>query len=186
MTAKEEFREIASNYISRCGMPDLLDMLENTDFYTAPASTRFHGSHEGGLVEHSVNVFHALWKMTKETYDAETIAIVALFHDICKMGYYTVEYRNTKDERGNWIKVPYYSVNDRLPFGHGEKSVFMIQDFMKLNLDEAMAIRWHMGLSVDKESYQTMSKAFNEFPLAVYLHMADLEATYVMDKKGTL
>lgn len=184
MDAKEEFREIASDYICRDGLSNLLDMLESTDFYIAPASTRFHGSHEGGLVQHCVNVFHALWDLAKEEYDGETIAIVALFHDICKMGYYKVDYRNTKDERGQWIKVPYYTVDDKLPFGHGEKSVFMIQDFMKLNLEEAMAIRFHMGGFIEKDLYPTLSKAYGEFPLAVYLHMADLKATYMMDQKG--
>lgn len=184
MTAKEEFIEIAKKCICRDGLNELLHTLERFDFYTAPASTRFHGSHEGGLVQHCVNVYDALVGLAGNEYSAETIAVVALFHDICKMGYYTVEYRNTKDDNGKWIKVPYYGVNDKLPFGHGEKSVFMIQDVMKLGLEEAMAIRWHMGGFTDKEQYQTLSKAYNEFPLAVYLHMADLRATYMMDKKG--
>ena len=180
MTAKEEFRSIVAAYITRDGISETMDHLERTDFYTAPASTKYHDSEEGGLVKHSIKVFKCLLEITSgKGFDKESLAIVALFHDFCKIGFYTVEYRNTKDERGQWIKVPFYGVKDLMPFGHGEKSVFMVLQYMKLSAEEAMAIRWHMGGFEPKESYGTMSEAYGQFPLAVYLHMADLMATYV-------
>lgn len=176
---KDRFEMLAKKYIQRDGIKDLLSSLDRSDFYTAPASTRFHDSHEGGLVEHSLKVFEAL-KDDVEAYDLgfdmETVAIVSLFHDICKIGFYKTEMRNTK-ENGKWIKVPYYTVEDKLPIGHSEKSVILLQQFMKLKVDEILAINAHMG-GWDKRDF-IVSNTFEECPLAVYLHMADLKATYL-------
>lgn len=170
---RERFIDTVRAYVKRDGVETLLTYLDKSDFYTAPASTKYHDSEEGGLCKHSLKVFA---KMTKDGV-TESKAIVSLFHDICKVGFYKIEYRNSK-ENGVWVKVPYYTVDDRLPYGHGEKSVLMIQEFMKLTLDEAMAIRWHMGGFEPKENYGYLSKAFTEFPLALELHIADLKATY--------
>lgn len=170
---RERFIDTVRAYVKRDGVETLLRYLDKSDFYTAPASTKYHDSEEGGLCKHSLNVFA---KMTKDGV-TESKAIVSLFHDLCKVGYYKVDYRNSK-ENGVWVKVPYYTVDDRLPYGHGEKSVLMIQEFMKLTLEEAMAIRWHMGGFEPKENYGYLSKAFAEFPLALELHIADLRATY--------
>ena len=115
-------------------------------------------------------------------FSKESIAIVALFHDLCKIGYYEVSSRNTKDEKGKWIQVPYYTVEDKFPYGHGEKSVYMINSIMKLTDEEAMAIRWHMGLS-EKDSYNYVSKAFEMFPLALHLHLADMKSAHLMGKE---
>lgn len=180
MTSKQEFIRIAEGNIKRTGIAKILESLEKSDFYTAPASTRFHDSEEGGLVNHSVKVFKELVKLDTECkYTSETLAIVALFHDLCKIGYYVVDYRNTKDESGKWIKVPYYTVNDKLPLGHGEKSCILVLANMELTPEETMAIRWHMGGFEPKENYKYLSDAYSEYPLAVMLHMADLKATYV-------
>lgn len=178
---KAMFIGLAKRFIAREGIKELLEGLEKSDFFTAPASTRFHDSEEGGLCRHSINVWHHLYNEvgTNGDFSTESLAIVSLFHDICKVGYYTIEMRNSKDENSKWVKVPFYGVDDKLPFGHGEKSVFMLMQDMKLTLEESMAIRWHMGLSVPKEDYSTMGKAFNEFPLALYLHLADMKATYL-------
>ena len=132
---KDEFVEIYKEKITRPGSDKLLSYLlsDQSDFFTAPSSTRFHGSYEGGLVEHSLNVYHCLVDYltrprTKEMYrmdfSEETVALVALLHDVCKMNFYEVSMRNAKNEKtGQWEKVPYYTINDQLPYGHGEKSV---------------------------------------------------------------
>lgn len=193
MTAKEEFIELYRTHIKRTGAEKLLEYLESdaSDFFTAPSSTRFHGSHEGGLVEHSVNVYHCLKDYlsrprTKELYGMdysdETIALVALLHDICKLNFYKVEYRNAKIN-GVWEKVPYYAIEDTLPYGHGEKSVYIISSYMRLSREEAFAIRYHMGFS-GIEDKNSIGKAFEMFPLAFALSTADMEASYYLEEQG--
>ncbi len=184
MTAKEEFISIYKENIKREGSTQLLEWLEKTDFFTAPASTRYHCACEHGLVMHSVSVYKTMVKkhFDEENDSAESFAICALLHDLCKAQFYKISTRNVKNEEtGRWEKVPYFSVDDRFPFGHGEKSVFLIERFMKLKLDEAMAIRWHMGEFGDKNS-NTISQAYNLYPLAVKLHLADLESTFLREK----
>lgn len=111
----------------------------------------------------------------------DTIKIAALLHDICKVNFYKVSYRNAKNELGVWEKVPYYTIEDTIPYGHGEKSVMMITEYMKLTVEEKYAIRWHMGLSEPKEQYTTIGNAFTRYPLALMLFEADLEATYLFN-----
>ncbi len=179
MNIREKFEGIAREHIKREGLDKLLAHLANTDFYTAPASTKYHDAEEGGLVKHSIKVFEHLSKECGKKYSMETIAIVALFHDICKIGCYQLSMRNTKDEKGKWIQVPYYTFDDNLPLGHGEKSVIMLITMMPLGTEEIMAIRWHMGAYCGENNWNTLSKAFSEFPLALYLHIADMKATYL-------
>ena len=187
---KDKFLEIYRENITRPGSEEFLKWLESTDFFTAPASTRFHLSRPGGLVEHSIHVYERLRKLCDaEGYsDAypqmpsdETVAICGLLHDICKANFYGVEMRNRKNEQGQWEKYPFYVVNDQLPYGHGEKSVYIISSFMKLSREEAMAIRWHMGFSDNefKAGGYSVGNAFEMFPLAVLTHIADLQATYL-------
>ena len=170
--------------IDREGIDKLISFLDKTDFYIAPASTRFHGSYEGGLVEHSIKVYEILAdKVAKSQLEIEdnTIKIVALLHDICKLNYYKVEYRNAKNKNGDWEKVPYYTVDDTIPYGHGEKSVMMLSEFISLTNEEKYAIRWHMGFTEPKELYSTIGAAYKKYPLALLMHEADLEATYFYD-----
>lgn len=184
MNAKDEFVKIYTENIHRQGSQELLNWLLNTDFFTAPASTKFHCACENGLVMHSVNVFNTMVEKHFEEGidDMESFAISALLHDICKAEFYKVSTRNVKnDATGQWEKQPYYSVEDKFPFGHGEKSVFLIERFMRLKLDEAMAIRWHMGSFDDAQGY-TVSQAYDKYPLAVKLHLADMESTYLREK----
>ncbi len=177
---KEQFLEILKT-VKRDGIDELIKFIEKTDFYTAPASTRFHGCYEGGLLGHSLKVYEILKEKVKyqnlEVSD-ETIKIAALLHDICKVNYYKVDYRNAKNEKGEWEKVPYYTVDDTIPYGHGEKSVMMITEYMKLTTEEKYAIRWHMGFTEPKEVYGTLGQAYKKYPLALLLFEADLEATY--------
>lgn len=192
MTNKERFIDIYKTYIHREGSDKLLDFLlsHNSDFFEAPASTRFHGSYEGGLLEHSLNVYDCLKDYldrprTKEVYQLqyseESIAIVALLHDLCKINCYKKSYRNVK-ENGQWIQVPTYEYNDTLPYGHGEKSVYMISGYMRLSREEAFAIRYHMGFA-GSEDARNVGSAFEMFPLAFALSTADMEATYFLEGK---
>lgn len=177
---KEEFIALLKS-VNREGMENLLNFLEKSDFYTAPASTRFHGNFEGGLVEHSMNVYKIFSKKIKDhelNVNEDTIKIAALLHDICKTNYYKVDYRNAKNALGVWEKVPYYAVEDTIPYGHGEKSVMMLTEYIKLTNEEKYAIRWHMGFSEPKELYGTLGEAYKKYPIALLLNEADLESTY--------
>lgn len=184
MTAKDEFIKIYTENITRKGSKELLEWIQKTDFFTAPASTKYHCACESGLVMHSVSVFNTMMeKHFEEDSDSlESFAICALLHDLCKAQFYKVSTRNVKnDETGQWEKVPFYAIEDSFPYGHGEKSVFLIERFMRLKLDEAMAIRWHMGGFDDSTGY-SVSAAYERYPLAVKLHLADLESTYLKEK----
>lgn len=186
MGYKEDFESIFSQKVTRTGAPQLLAWMATTDFFTAPASTRFHGACECGLVMHSLNVYEVLRERYFSPEDnEESFAIVALLHDLCKANYYRSGFRNVKnDATGQWERVPTYSVQDAFPFGHGEKSVYLIERFLRLKPAEAIAIRWHMGGFDDavRGGSYAISEAYNEYPLAVKLHLADLEATYLREK----
>lgn len=171
----------------REGIDKLIKYIRTTDFYTAPASTRFHSSYEGGLLQHSINVYEMLEAKSKtDTWkdivkDKSTIIIVSLLHDLCKANYYAIEMRNKKNEQGKWEQVPFYTVDDQSPYGHGEKSVMILMEFIKLTAEEKYAIRWHMGFSEPKENFQYLGKAMDKYPLICALHEADLEATHLLE-----
>ena len=191
----QKFIEIYKSKITREGADKLLEYLTNgCDFFTAPASTRFHGSYPGGLAEHSLNVYECLVdylsrdKVKNEyglDYSEESVAIVALLHDICKTNFYVESTRNVKED-GVWKTVPYYSIEDQLPYGHGEKSVYMISAYMKLTRDEAFAIRYHMGFSESNNvTYlNNVGKAYEMFPIAFAVSVADMEASYYLEEVG--
>ncbi len=182
---KEEFISLLRS-TNREGMEDLIQFLEKTDFFKAPASTRFHGNFEGGLAEHSMKVYEILKNNVNNAIidlnvSDDTLIIVALLHDICKANYYKTDYRNAKNSLGEWEKVPYYTIDDTIPYGHGEKSVMMISEYLKLTVEEKYAIRWHMGFTEPKELYSTIGQAYKKYPLALFLHEADLEASYLFN-----
>ena len=188
--SKEKFIEIYNTHIKREGADRLLSYLtESSDFFTAPASARFHSSYEGGLCAHSVNVYECLKDYMKRervineyklSASDESIAIVALLHDLCKINVYKPSTRNVKDASGVWHQVPSYSYEDTLPYGHGEKSVYIISGYMKLTREEAFAIRYQMGFSGSEEK-GNVGSAFEMFPLAFALSTADMEATFFME-----
>ena len=185
---KELFLSTFRKNVQRPGAEKLLAWMETTDFFTAPASTRFHAAYEGGLLDHSMNVYNVLISkhFDPASDDIESFTIVSLLHDLCKANYYKAGTRNVKNETtGQWEKVPSYSVEDLFPYGHGEKSVFLIERFMKLHIEEAVAIRWHMGGFDDaaRGGCFAISEAYDKYPLAVKLHIADLEATYLMEHR---
>ena len=174
---KEEFIRLLQE-IPREGMDKLIEFLKASDFFEAPASTRFHGAFRGGLLAHSMKVYEIL---KTKTPDSDSVRIIALLHDICKANYYKTDYRNAKNELGVWEKVPYYTVDDTIPYGHGEKSVMMLSEFIKLTNEEKYAIRWHMGFTEPKELYCTIGLAYKKYPIALLTHEADLEASYFYD-----
>lgn len=195
MSGKEEFIELYRELIHREGSEALLDYLENkSDFFTCPASAKYHGAYAGGLCDHSLNVYHCLRdyldrERVQELYgveaDPESVAIVSLLHDLCKIGCYKAGSRNVKnDATGQWEKVPTFFYDDPLPYGHGEKSVYIISGFMRLRREEAMAIRWHMGFSGGEDA-RLVGKALEMYPLAFALSVADMEATYFLEGENS-
>ena len=190
MTNKDRFMALCKDNISRPGMDRLLEWLEKSDFFTAPASTRFHGNYEGGLLEHSLNVFDCLVKIAERYPDYETnlesITICALFHDICKANFYKKGSRNVKDpDTGKWFSKEIWEIDETFPIGHGAKSCIILQWFLAyMTVDELLAIRWHMGEfdSAVKGGDRGLNKAWDEHKLGVMLHMADMEASHLIDK----
>ncbi len=191
MTKKEEFMKLYKENITREGSDKLLAYLDSpqSDFFTAPASTRFHGAFEGGLLEHSINVYYCLVDyLSRErvqttyglSYPAESVAICALLHDLCKVNCYKKGTRNKKDQNGVWQTVPTFEYEDDMPYGHGEKSAYIISGFMRLTREEAFAIRYHMGFS-GCEPQNNIGAAFEKYPLAFALSTADMEATYFLE-----
>lgn len=175
----------------RFGIQGLMDHIQSTDFFEAPASTQHHGAYAGGLVDHSLAVYESLVAINRAhdlRLDQESMIITALLHDVCKANYYKASTRNVKNERtGQWEKAPYFVVEDQFPLGHGEKSVFLISKHIELRDEEILAIRWHMGGFDDSArggytSNQAMGTAMKKHPLVVALHLADMAASWFHNK----
>ena len=187
MDYKARFLDIYHSQIPRAGSQELLSWLEKTDFFTAPASTKYHCACPGGLVQHSVSVYEVLMEkhFTEGEDNPESFALCALLHDLCKAQFYKTSTRNVKNEQtGQWEKAEFYMIEDSFPYGHGEKSVFLIERFVRLSPAEATAIRWHMGGFDDaaRGGCHSISVAYDKYPLAVKLHLADLESTYLREQ----
>lgn len=212
-TLVRQFEKLFSG-IKRQGADKLLEFIRKSDFYTAPASTKYHCNYKGGLLEHSMNVYRRLAdKATDESsifysdlnsdqINGESLLIIGLLHDICKTYYYITEFKNQKtydkekvknaegwqvkhDSNGDfiWETVPAFTVDDKIPYGHGEKSVMMIEEYMKLRPVERYAIRWHMGFTDPKESWGTLGQAISKYPVILATMEADLEATYILENE---
>ena len=203
MTNIETYESLLKS-TNRDGIDKLIEFIRKSDFYTAPASTRFHNCHEGGLLEHSLNVYECLKNKSASPVFKDTMidfisqgnspVIIALLHDLCKTFTYEVEMKNKKiysdhgkksDSQGRYDfeTVPGYTVNDKVPYGHGEKSVMMIEQFITLTKAERFAIRWHMGFTEPKENYNVLSAAIRMYPMILAVHEADLEATYMLENE---
>ena len=186
MDLKAEFQRIVSENITRAGIDELMSWLESTDFFVAPASTRYHGAFEGGLVMHSLNVYSQLKKLCA-FYNCEaseeSIAIAALFHDLCKVGFYKTCLKWRKDANDKWEQYPTWIHEEDFAYGgHGSKSVFLVMNFMPLTPDEASAINCHMG-QFDATTYSNPSEVYSRNQLAWLLHVADEAATYLDEKE---
>lgn len=180
--------------VKREGVDRLMAFIRKSDMYAAPASTRFHLSVTGGLLQHSLNVLDALRaNLTKNedgtyTYDVagcpvvkvteENVIIMALLHDICKTYFYTTETKNRK-VNGKWEQYEAFAVDDKIPYGHGEKSVMMIEEYMKLQPIERYAIRWHMGYT--EADTLSLNNAIDKYPMIWALHSADTQASHFME-----
>lgn len=197
----EKFERLLTS-VKRDGIDKLLAYIRKSDFYRAPASTRFHSCHDGGLLEHSLNLYECLlskkqnpiWAEVLREVDDESLILVALLHDLCKSYLYVPEFKNKKvysdtgtkkDEGGrfDWQAVKGYSTDDKIPYGHGEKSVMMIEEFIKLKPIERYAIRWHMGFTEPKEYWNTLTTAIKKYPVILAVHQADMEATYLLEEE---
>ena len=204
----KRFEELMDR-VERDGVQELMEYIKNkTDFYIAPASTQFHLACDGGLLQHSLNVYDCLvakkespvWKKIIETIPEESLIIMALLHDLCKVNFYVKGTKNQKtydpekvaaaenwqvkhDDKGNfiWETVLRYEIDDTMPLGHGEKSVMLINCFMKLKTPEIFAIRWHMGFSEEKSQYKAVGDAMEKYPIVLALHEADLEASKLLE-----
>ncbi len=204
----KRFEDLMSN-VTRDGVAELMDYIKNkTDFYIAPASTQFHLACDGGLLQHSLNVYDCLvakkgspvWKKILDTIPDESLIVMALLHDLCKVNFYVKGTKNQKtydpekvaaaenwqvkhDDKGDfiWETVLRYEIDDTMPLGHGEKSVMLINCFMKLKTPEIFAIRWHMGFSEEKSLYKAVGEAMERYPIVLALHEADLEATKLLE-----
>jgi len=192
MRIKEEFIQIYRENIKREGADKLLDYLKSTDFFEAPASTRYHSCYDGGLCDHSINVYYRLKKLVEaedsmyNAYSDETIAIIGLLHDICKTNFYVKGYRKVQ-ENGIWVTKPSYNIDEVFPYGHGEKSVYLINKFMKLSDVEALAIDWHMGpydTRVKGSTPQAFEAAIKVDPIVFLTHIADSMATYLDESEN--
>lgn len=184
LTTKERFIELCLG-IDRPGMAELMQWLESSDFYSAPASTQYHGAYQGGLLEHSLNVYDELKRLLAAypeiIANEESLRIVSLFHDLCKVNFYVSESRNRKNEEGKWESYLAYKIKEKFCYGgHGSKSVFLVQNFIKLTPEEAVAINCHMS-SWDGNEY--VGKAYEQYPLAWLLHVADEAATYILESE---
>ncbi len=188
---KEQYIELLRS-TKREGIEELISWLtDRSDFFTAPASTKSHGCYEGGLLIHSLSVYRVLSNFAKNLTDPDPVSIilVALLHDLCKVNFYTKQLRNVKipGER-RWEEVEVYAIDDTLPLGHGEKSVYMAMKYIDLTDEEAMAIRWHMGGYDDAaRAYvggMAQNAAYTKYPLAAALAIADMYDTYIIDQRS--
>ena len=199
-TVAQHFKDLFLASVHRDGAEELLERLENeTDFFEAPAGAKHHGAFPGGLVIHSLNVYRRLREITlRDTIDGkaildltpetnETVAILGLLHDVCKAGVYHAETKRRRNpETGVWEDYLGYTFRDPLPLGHGEKSLYQITRFMRLEDHEALAIRWHMGAydAAAHTDLRDLSAAMDATPWVWRLHEADMCAAHI-DERGT-
>ena len=188
MDYKQKFIEYYQANIHREGADRLLEWLQTTDFFTAPASTRYHCACPSGLVQHSVNVYEVMMEkhFDPETDSAESFALCALLHDVCKVNCYHLETKRRKNqETGRWEDYQGFVFRDPLPLGHGEKSLYLIQRHMDLLPEEALAIRWHMGAydNAAKADQRALSAAMVASPWVWRLQEADMCAAWIDERE---
>ncbi|MCD3211798.1 HD domain-containing protein [Clostridium botulinum C/D] len=181
---KEKIVELLKS-TERPGIERVIQYLDETDFFVAPASTKYHGNFDGGFAEHSLNVYE-LFKGKNEKFDLglsqDTLIITSILHDICKVNFYKKQPRWRKNDKGRWESYEGYVCENDFPIGHGEKSVIKLMQFIKLSKEEIIIIRWHMGGFEPKENLMDISNSYNLYPAAVALHTSDLESSYILEK----
>ena len=191
--------ELELDKVQRPGMDKLLEYIRSSDFYRAPASTKYHLACPGGLLQHSLNVLDALrglllfnsitssWEYhtackVVDTIPDDSVIIMALLHDICKTHFYSTSTRNQKNDRtGQWEKVPFYTIDDKMPLGHGAKSAMIIKQYTTLTSQEMYTIWHHMGMTGDYENDIAVGKSIEMYPAVLALHTADMMASKFME-----
>ena len=186
---KERYLKLLEEVLHEEDFNNIKDWLETGDFFSAPASTKYHLHGEGGLCQHSLNVYDCLSKKLKDwglEYPENSIRIVSLMHDWCKINVYVKSTRRVPPERsgtGKWETEEVWIKDDAYHLGHASKSVYLIQQFIPLNMLEIEAIHSHMGstdLSTMFNSFD-LNSIFSVNPLAICLHLADMESSYLME-----
>lgn len=181
---KSKIIELLSS-TARNGIERVIKYMEESDFFVAPASTKYHGNYDGGLAEHSLNVYE-LFKEKNERFNLglsdETVIISAILHDFCKINFYNKQTCWRKNDANRWEGYKGFKVQDDFPIGHGEKSIIMLQCFIRLTKEEILMIRWHMGNSEPNEMQMNISNAYKLVPAAAALHTADMEASYLLEE----
>ncbi len=179
----------------RPGMERLVEwIVTKTDFFTAPASTKYHLNCEGGLALHSLHVYQRLSEKVAQglvTIEPDTVIITSLLHDLCKVNFYVKEIKNVKEgtkinqygkEVANWVEKEVWGIKDSFPVGHGEKSCWYIQNFIRLKPEEYAMIRLHMG--PDKNTYpDPFSETAKIYPSVVAIFTSDIESAYILEEK---
>lgn len=187
---KQEFITLLRS-TGREGVDDLIQFLDEgrNHFFTAPASTRFHGNYDGGLVEHSLNVCHAGLNLREMIINMkpdlepklhkDSVIIACLLHDICKADVYKPVTKKVKGADGLWTEIPGFDVDySHFPMGHGEKSAMMaLMSGLEIYDDELLAIRWHMTAwnlpFQDAEAKNSLNAARDKYPLCSLVQLAD-------------
>ena len=164
------------------GMDNLIKFLCDSDFFVAPAASSHHSNYRGGLCEHSLKVLRNLDIINtqkKLNLSNKTIIITSLLHDLCKINCYDIEKKFTKVEGcKDWITYYTYSFKDRWGLGHGEASIFLVQKYIELSLEEANMIRWHMGAyNMNPSDLRNFDNARNQYKGVTALHLADIMAS---------
>lgn len=196
MTSKEEFIKLLKENVHRYGVDTLIEYLDEQGFFEGPASTKYHGSYPGGLVDHSLNVYYSILdvmnmiygKNWQQRHSLESVTVVSLLHDVCKIGKYKSELKNVKDlNTGTWgTKECYVRNPNSFEMGHASKSIYTVMKYMELTDEEAQAIYWHMG-AFDISQYSTvgdLSESYSKNTLALALHLADMISTHVVENEN--
>ena len=206
---QEQLAEMKNEFITllqstgRPGIDNLINWLETgTDFFVAPASQGYHGCFPGGLLSHSLNVYHAAVKL-RDIYKElalpekkiteipdDSLIIATLLHDLCKANIYKEEIKWFKDENNKWHSYMSYKIEDSVPWGHGEKSCLLMQYYIFLKLEEVAAVRWHMfncdafmTNPTNTYEYKSLMSAVETMPLVLIVSQADMAASFMMEEK---
>lgn len=208
---EEEIEENKKLYIAllksidrpRSKIDELIEVLEKSDFFIAPASSKYHNAFKGGLCQHCLNVYSNMQTLAKNIdtldpacYDENSLIISALLHDISKMNIYEITTKNVKqyhsagskkDDLGrfDWkTELGYATKENKFVYGnHEETSEYIARQYINLTIDESVAILHHMGGMSWDSSQTPLSTVFPVYSLALLLHIADMLATYVNERE---
>lgn len=161
------------------------EFLKISGFFSYPASTKWHGTEEGGLYAHSLTVAETLLTLTARNHlkweRPGSPVIVGLFHDLCKLEAYE-RVPTGKTVGGMQYAWQHRNDRDQLYTGHGEKSVLMLAPWMPLTAEEVACIRWHMGAFDEQSQWSHYTAAIHKFPNVLWTHQADMIASHILQR----